>query len=221
VRNHGYNGVDGDWDLVVLPDPAYEHLLVNPAGERNASGTLTCEIEPTEPIVRALAKGPQSRADVEADFFGPLKDKPVRIVGTWSVDRSHFANGKTPGRPAPKRGKMEIHPITSIFAVLSEPGAAIKRVAFFVFSNQSRRIAFPVPHNGEARTGRFQTPFPTAGAGDQFRFRLVREENHAASVNYEVLLLPNGTRALRGTVNAGSSRDGQGFYHAIIERWYR
>src|SRR5204863_8856179 len=82
VESYDYSegiGGDGDWLLKVRPDAAYNRLLFNRAGKRNADGLVECEIEPLD----ALGSEDNARA-----YFGRLVGKRVIMVGTW-VEDSH------------------------------------------------------------------------------------------------------------------------------------
>jgi hypothetical protein len=126
---------DGDRCLYIVPDAS--RLLRNQAGRTNQDGTVEGEVEPNDDI---------DNDAMEAQFFDPLVGQRVIITGTFVEDKSHD-------------DKTEIHPITSIFVDWGIV-ESVKRVEFFVFSDDSANFPANVPHSGENRTGEFKVGYP-------------------------------------------------------------
>jgi len=136
VSNDYSGGIfgDGDWLLKIRPDPAFNRLLFNRAGRKNADGLVECEIEPLDAL---------GNEDNAREFFGRVTGKRVRIVGTWVEDQSHD-------------DKTEIHPITSIACLDGE------FVHLFAFSDDSDNFPAQVPHSKENRVAYFSVPINPA-----------------------------------------------------------
>jgi hypothetical protein len=130
--------LDGDWTLLVKPDPEFEGLLHNHGGARNADGNIECEVEPSD----FIEDGPVD--SWEPVFFGQLMGKHVTVTGTWSDDLSHA-------------DKTEIHPIVSL--VEETTTADHKRVQLFAFADDSGNTFATVPHSGVSRVVHVRIPF--------------------------------------------------------------
>lgn len=217
IRGHSFSNVDKDWDLSLEPLPAFASFLRNPtAPAPNTSGRMTCEIEPP-PLPGALGEG----AAAEAAFFGPLVGKTVTATGVWAVDCSHLWDGRT-GLPVPhcQRGKTELHPLASLL-VESPAEGATKTIEVFVFSDVDKKLA-RVPHGAENWHRTFRVAFPprpTPQAIPAFTIRPDRLVNLTRSATWRIV--QTGVRIrLEGDIQSGTPKEGQGFYHAIIDLGY-
>ena len=129
---------DGDWTIMVQPDPASRWALKNAHGADNEDGLVECEVEPSE----FIEDGPVE--SWEPVFFGRLVGHHVTVTGTWSDDLSHA-------------DKTEIHPIVSIVAdrVVGDS----KYVQIFAFADDSGNTFATVPHSGVSRIAHLRIPF--------------------------------------------------------------
>lgn len=187
---------DGDWILMVQPDPSSEWLLKNSQGRSNDNGQVECEVEPSDFFDDDLH---------EQIYFGPLGGRQVTVVGTWSEDLSHS-------------DKTEIHPITSVCSERTFNNA--KTVYLTVMADDSGRFPANVPHSGESRVGDFHIPFPPAPVVPHYdqkaTFTIEMSKSYARSADFWVEDDGVHTPVLRGLVHTGTAGEGHGLYIARI-----
>lgn len=208
VRSHDRNGGlfgDGDWILMIEPQPSHQILLTNSHGRRNADGLVECEIEPTDSI---------DTDEMERHFFGPLAADPagnpitVTIHGPWVEDLAHDA-------------KTEIHPIKSILIDRGMFGP-VKHIEFFVFSDDSANFPHRVPQSGNDQEGRFTVPYPPPPAAALVVPQFAETQLELTPTHGLKLIQPvqqGGSFFLDGRIGSGIAPVG-GFYHAIILMWF-
>lgn len=147
---------DGDWCIQVEPDPNDE-LLRNPrVGEPNTNMRVECEVEPPDDL-----HGRNAEDDaVMRGFLDPLRNRPITVTGTWSIDKAHRYDGKTSPCIFSEclDGKTEIHPITSILHERDAPAAGVRQFDFFVFSDDS--VKSPAGYRTPARAASGPSAYP-------------------------------------------------------------
>ena len=209
---------DGDWNIHVRPAADYRHLLLNPHLARaNTNGWVECEVEPPGRI-----NGEDAEDDaVFHRYMDHLAGKSVRVVGTWSIDRSHSYDGHDCVFGCAGSGKTEIHPILSILAEAAAPPDATKRVELFVFADSSSNRPRHVPHSHTSRVASFRVPI---GPADRLRhttasYVLRSEVDMAQSKSVAVREL-DGQHVFEAAVASGTEAEGTGFYHAVVDLYH-
>jgi|ERR1700686_89454 len=84
---------DADWNLIVQPEPEYEYLAQNTAGNWNAKKQIECEIQ-----INSSKVGDRENW---TGVFQSMVDQTVEITGLWCEDLTHSK-------------KTEIHPIRTL-----------------------------------------------------------------------------------------------------------
>jgi hypothetical protein len=187
---------DGDWILMVQPDPSSSWLLQNSHGTTNENGQVECEVEPSDFFDDDLH---------EQIYFGPLQGRQVTVVGTWAEDLSHS-------------DKTEIHPITSVCAERTFNDS--KTVYLTVMADDSGRFPANVPHSGESRVGDFRILFPPVPVVPHYdhkpKFTIEMSKSYTRSADFWIE--DDGTHipVLRGMVHTGTAGEGHGLYIARI-----
>ena len=130
----------------------------------------------------------------------------------------HVVAGAADAETNWKKGKTEIHPITSIFAEFPPaPDNRSRVVEFFVFSDGKNldpvrnQAPFPLPHGNENRVATFDVPIPL---GTTFT------KSHELDLSESGLQVTvvNSTRftTLHGKVTSGRVSDQKGFYRVTL-----
>jgi hypothetical protein len=202
VVNHFYSDQflegDGDWSLVIKPDPEFAHLAVNSSGAVNPDqGNIECE------VLSVLGKSS------EESVLGPLMGKKVSVWGHWVEDISHDH-------------KTEIHPMSTL--LLEDPVAGYsKRFQVLVqCDNSGFNVVRPFspPDAKTAIDSTVWVQFPPVVDDDLSPTCKIINE-HDLSNSKSFVIIGSGLQFLvKANVNVSPDDNNHMYYRGLVELGY-